>query len=245
MEVTIAKRSVSLFTLIGIIGLLGAVTGFMGTFFLPVATGAFKAPLSIYIHGAFAFAWIIIFLTQTLLIRSLKFRTHILLGTFGIFVAIGTAATMIPAGIFATNKELAKGMGDFSYAQITGTLTSSLLFLTLVMLAVLNRKRPDVHKRFMLLATILVLWPAWFRFRHFFPGVPRPDIWFGLVLSDSLILFSWIYEKKVRGRIHPVLLYGGLALIIENTLEIILFESSLWQYLGKAIYTAGTNAGIT
>lgn len=48
------------------------------------------------------------------------------------------------------------------------------MFTGLVAAGLINRRRPEVHKRLMLLATLLILWPAWFRFRHFFPGVPRP-----------------------------------------------------------------------
>ncbi|WP_299390569.1 hypothetical protein [uncultured Gelidibacter sp.] len=150
--------------------------------------------------------------------------------------AFGTAITMVPVGIFATEKELAQGFGDFAYLNTIGTITSGFIFLVLVLLGVLNRERPQVHKRFMLLATILVLWPAWFRFRHYFPQVPRPDIWFGVVLSDSLILLAWILDKKQNGRIHPVLLYGGILIIIENVVEILLFDTELWRETGKLIY---------
>ena len=235
--VSIAKPKVSLFLLIGIIGLFGAFTGFMGTFFIPVSAGSFKAPFLIYFHGAFAFSWIILFVTQTFLIRYRNYKTHILLGSIGVLIAIGTALTMVPAGMFATSKDLAKGMGDMAYAQTAGSCSSAALFLTLVFLAVINRMNPDFHKRFMLLATIVVLWPAWFRFRHYFPFVPRPDIWFGVVLSDSLIILAWVLDKRANGKIHPVLFYGGIAIIIENIIEIMLFETAFWQSIGKAIYS--------
>lgn len=178
---------------------------------------------------------------QASFIHYKNYKTHIVTGFIGICIAIGTAVTMIPAGVFATDKELAKGAGSIAYAQMTGTCASATLFLFLVAIAIFYRMKPKVHKRFMLLATIVVLWPAWFRFRHYFPEVPRPDIWFGVVLSDSLIILAWIFDKKVNGRIHPVLLYGGLAIIVENVVEIMLFETSLWHELGKTIYAFASN----
>ncbi len=228
----------SFFVYIGLIGLFGAFTGFMGTFFLPISKRTFTAPFIIYLHGAFAFGWIILFVTQTFLIHYKNNKAHITLGFLGIGIALGAGLTMVPAGIYATDKDLAKGFGDFSYVQTTGSCTSALLFLILVLLGLFYRANGKVHKRFMLLATILVLWPAWFRFRHYFPSVPRPDIWFGIVLSDGLIILSWILDKKVNGKIHPVLLYGGLAIIVENVIEVYLFESTVWQEIGKAIYFA-------
>ena len=236
MESVASRNRISLFLVIGVIGFSGAFFGFLGTFFIPVANGSFNAPFVIYVHGAFAFSWIILFVLQTFFVHFKNYKTHVMLGSLGIVVALGTAITMIPAGVFAVDKELTKGGGDLSYAQITGTCTSAVIFLILVGLGYLYKAKSKVHKRFMLLATILVLWPAWFRFRHYFPSVPRPDIWFGVVLSDSLIIIAWILDKRINGQIHPVLLYGGIAIIIENVLEIILFESILWRQIGKAIY---------
>ena len=232
----------SFFLIIGLIGLFGAFTGFMSTFFVPVSAGTFRAPFVIYLHGAFAFTWIMLFVSQTFFIHFKNYKTHIVFGILGACVALGTAITMVPAGMFATSKELANGNGDISYAQVMGTCTSAILFLTLVTLALLNRNRPMVHKRFMLLATILVLWPAWFRFRHYFPSVPRPDIWFGVVLSDSLIILAWILDKKANGKVHPVLLYGGLFIILENITEILLFNTITWYQWGKLIYNTLSNA---
>jgi hypothetical protein len=239
MEFRLFKQSSpSFFIIIGLIGLFGALTGFMSTFFIPLSKGSFQAPFVIYLHGFFAFSWVILFVAQATLIRYRKYQTHIFLGLLGVAIALGAAITMIPAGIFATGKELAGGAGDIAYASTVGSLSSAILFLSLVSLAVFYRKRPDYHKRFMLLATILVLWPAWFRFRHYFPNVPRPDIWFGLVLSDSLIILAWIFDRRLNGRIHPVLLFGGIAIIAENIAEIILFDKPIWQSMGKLIYHA-------
>jgi hypothetical protein len=110
------------------------------------------------------------------------------------------------------------------------------MFFCLVLAGVLKRNVPEAHKRLMLLATIVVLWPAWFRFRHYFPTVPRPDIWFALVLADSLIIISWIWDKCKNGNIHPVLKYMGLFIILEQSFEVIVYDSSLWRQTAKWIF---------
>lgn len=110
------------------------------------------------------------------------------------------------------------------------------MFFCLVLASILKRNVPDAHKRLMLLATIVVLWPAWFRFRHYFPAVPRPEIWFALVLADSLIIISWIWDKCKNGKVHPVLKYVGLFIILEQTFEVVAYDSSLWRQTAKWIY---------
>ena len=188
------------------------------------------------IHGAFAFAWIILFLTQSMLIHYGRYRVHTVIGIFGFFIATGVSVTMVLVGRYVVARDLAT-LGDFAYSSFPGTITSSIMFFTLVLLGVLNRKRStNAHKRFMLLATIVVLWPAWFRFRHYFPEVPRPDIWFALVLADSLILIAWLWDKIKNGSIHPVLLWGGLFIIVEQTFEVFSFDSPAWRSIASWLF---------
>jgi hypothetical protein len=143
---------------------------------------------------------------------------------------------MLPTGLFQVNWDLSKGMGDTAVSQIVGILTTALMFAILVGSGFVYRKKPNIHKRLLLLATIVLLWPAWFRFRHYFPSVPRPDIWFAVVLADSLIIFSWVADKFTYGKIHPVLFYGGLLIIAEHTFEVLMFDSGPWRLVAKTIY---------
>jgi len=220
---TVYNKKPSFFFYIAIVGILAVLIGFARTFILPVAAGSFKAPPIIHIHGAFAFSWICLFMLQVLLIHTRNYKVHIRLGVLGLIIATGVSVTMVPAG-------------ESAYSTIIGVLTSGAIFLALVIAGMLTRRRPQTHKRLMLLATIVVLWPAWFRFRHYFPSVPRPDIWFALVLADSLIIIAWIRDKARTGRIHPVLGWVGLGIIVEQTAEVIFFDHAVWRTVAKGLY---------
>lgn len=220
-----------------IVGLLAVVIGFAKTFFIPVANGSFDAPVSIHVHGAFAFAWVILFVIQTSLIHFNNYRLHQFLGVLGLLIAAGITVTMVPAGIFVVHRELSQGLGNTAYSGLLGVVTSGLLFFALVVVGIINRNKPDYHKRLMLLATIVVLWPAWFRFRHYFPSVPRPDIWFALVLADSLIVIAWIWDKLKNGHVHPVLKFVGAFVIIEQCFEVIMFDTPKYQIVAKWLYS--------
>ena len=114
----------------------------------------------------------------------------------GIFIVAGTLITMVPVGIFTVDKALHAGDGESAYSPIVGVCTTGLLFLFLFVGGMIYRSKPQIHKRLMLLATLVLLWPAWFRFRYFFPSVPRPDVWFAVVLADSFIVIS-VYLGQV------------------------------------------------
>jgi hypothetical protein len=233
----IQRQKPSFFFCIAIMGLLVVLIGFAKTFIIPMVHKEFEAPLSIHIHGVFAFAWIILFLIQTSLIHYHKYSIHQYLGFLGIFISAGVMVTMIPAGLYVVNRDLSHGVGETSYSSLVGVLTSGILFFSLVISGILNRRSPETHKRLMVLSIIVVLWPAWFRFRHYFPSIPRPDIWFALVLADSMIVIAWIWDRLRNGRIHPVLLYAGLFIILEQTFEVLAFDSPAWQATAKWIYT--------
>lgn len=158
------------------------------------------------------------------------------MGILGLLIASGVAITIIPVGLYAVEKELKLGLGETAVSGIVGNGTSALLFISLVLGGLYYRNKPEVHKRLLLLSTIVILWPAWFRFRHYFPSIERPDIWFAVVLADSLIVISFIWDKMSIGRIHPTLLIIGLAIIIEHSLEVIMFDSELWRMIAHYMY---------
>lgn len=235
-ERTRKPKTISYFLIFSWIGISAVVIGFAKTYTIPVSKGIFKAPAIIHVHGNFAFAWVLLFMIQASLIHFHRYKIHRRIGIIGLLIAMGVAITMIPAGIFAVEKELSRGTGDVAYSTLPGVITSGLVFLTLVVLGIMFRDRPDYHKRFMLLATIVVLWPAWFRFRHYFPSIPRPDIWFAVVLADSLIIIAWIIERIRYGKIHPLLKYAGAFIILEHCFEVIAFDSMAWQATGRWLY---------
>ena len=231
---TAKKSGLSYFMLMGIIGFLAVLIGFGKT--LPVTLRNLKTPQIIYIHAGFAFAWLCLFFIQATLIRLNNFPLHRILGFFGFFIAAGASITMLPAGVFQVQTDLNNGATDTAYSAILGVTTTSMIFLSLVTAAILNRKKSEVHKRLMLLATILVIWPAWFRFRHYFPSVPRPDIWFALVLPNLFIVIAWIWDKYKNGRIHPVLAWVGAFMIAEQTFETIVYDNGIWRAFAKWLF---------
>ena len=213
-----------------------ALTGFAGTFIAPLGQGRFEAPPIVFIHGGLFFTWVLLFVVQPSLIGRGAYGLHKALGVFGLCLAVAMAASGLGVGVWATTRDLAAGIGDVAVSTLVGTCTAMGLFLGLVIAGVAFRHRPETHKRLMLLATIAVLWPAWFRFRHYFPGVPHPEIVFAVVMADSLILICMLRDRLELGRIHPVYLWVGSFIIAEHVLEAALFDSPPWRLVAYGLY---------
>lgn len=62
------------FVWIGVSGILVALVGFTKTFFIPLFSGAFAAPLLIYVHGALLFGWVFFFAIQSILVHRRDVR---------------------------------------------------------------------------------------------------------------------------------------------------------------------------
>lgn len=226
------------FVTMAVVALAVALTGFATTFFIPVAAGRFHAPAIVYMHGLFAFTWIALFIAQPMMIRTDRFPVHVILGSIGTAVAVAVALTGVAVGLYATKRDLAAGQGEVAISGLLGNITSMGMFLALVAAGILNRSRPDAHKRLMLLATLVLIWPAWFRFRHYFPQVPRPDIWFAVVAADSMIVLAMLRDRLVLGNVHPILLWTGLAIIAEHAFEVITFDTTAWRALAHQVFDA-------
>jgi uncharacterized membrane protein YozB (DUF420 family) len=215
-----------------------ALAGFSTTYLLPMAGARFDGPVVAHIHGALFFGWIALMVVQTTLIRRGDIRLHRAIGMVALPLALAMAISGVAIGVHATRRDVAAGGGDFAISSLLGTVTAMTMFAAYVCIGITVRKRPDWHKRMMLLATIAVLWPAWFRFRHFMPWVPRPEIWLALVAADAAIPIAMLRDRLAFGRVHPAYWIFGVGLIAEQTLEVLLFDTHGWRMVAGVIYSA-------
>lgn len=219
-----------------LVALAAVCIGFSTTYALPMARRVFAAPAIVHLHGALCLLWVLLFGAQAILVRAGRSRLHRKLGLLGLPVAIGILVSGLGTAWWATDRDL--GTLDIAPTTMIGTLTSLTIFTAFVMAGVAMRNRPDWHKRLMMLATIVVLWPAYFRFRHLMPWVPRPDIWLALVLADLPILVAALRDRLVYGRVHKVWAIFGTLLVLEQAFEVMVFETEVWRSAGHVVYRA-------
>ena len=217
-----------------------AVLGFLPTYFMPMVQSRFEAPPIIHIHGMIMFAWMTLFFVQTALVSRGGTLAHRTWGMLGVAIATAMGFSVI-AVINARVAQLepmglAQGELVFSWVQVSGVL----MFETLFVLAIVNLKKSELHKRLMVLATISLLdapiarWFAVFLAPPHVMGVPDPappvfvDLVPGLI-GDLLIVAAMIFDWRTRGRPHPVYLIGGAAILVVQLTRLPISEMALWQ----------------
>lgn len=236
---TTAPRPKSTFFLWMAVGfLVVAVTGFSTTLFIPLARGTFSAPVVIRVHGALLFAWLGLFLVQSLLVQRRQVAVHRRLGWFGAALAAAIVLIGIPVSLFVTHRDLASGGGNVALGQFVNLLIEMLLFGSLVLAAILSRRDRETHKRLLLLTNISILGPAWLRFRHFMPQVPNPLVTFSLV-ADAVLLIAIAHDLISRRRVHNTYLFAGGAMVATHMAELFASETPLW--LATARFLLGSH----
>lgn len=225
LHASAARTRSRFFLYFAVLALTAAMVGFFTTFTRPVWRGEFHGPALAFVHGAFVLSWLLLFLSQTLHVQIGRTARHRVLGWIGLAVVPGVVLTTMAMGVHAMRRDLAAGGGEIATSSLVGNFTTPLIFAGLFACAVAWRRQPDFHKRAMFLATAAILWPAFFRFRHYFPAVDRPDIWFGFVLPQLPILAAMLHDRWTLGRVHVVYWTLGVAVIAEAATETLMFDS--------------------
>lgn len=213
-----------------------AFGGFIPTYWAKVASGTFAGAPVLHVHGLFFFTWTLFFLIQTSLVASGRTLDHRTWGVAGVAIATGMAFTVVLAAINSMKVADAIGMGDAARRFSIVSLSALALFVGLFVAAIVNVKRPEVHKRLMVLAMIPPMQAAMARpFQVLFspPGAVGPPPVFvsippGLTV-DLLIVAAIIYDWRTRGRPHPVYLIGLPVILVQQLMTVPIGGSATWM----------------
>lgn len=219
----------------GLFGLLVVAFGFGWTYAVPMVRRTFSAPWFVHVHGASAFAWILIFIGQAALVKTRRTPLHRWFGQAALPLALLVWASGIATAVWAARRDISE-QGTIATSALAGTATGLSIYLALVVAAIVARRRADWHKRLVMLATIQVLWPAFFRLRHWLPAVPNPEIWFALVLAYSPILWAALRDRSKCGKVHPVWLLIAPLIVLEQSLEVAFFDQGAQRAFGQWLY---------
>lgn len=213
-----------------------AFVGFAPTYWLPLATGSFRAPPVMHLHGLLFFAWSLFFVYQASLAASGRYVKHRRTGMIG--VAFATA--MLVFGVLAAVRQMhaaaALQLADAGKAFAIVPLGGIFFFAVTFVLAIWYAARRDWHQRLMLLAAIAILdapvarWFITFLAPAGPPGPPPVEVTVPPALVAYLLLvIAMIYDWRTRGRPHKVYVVGGIALLLLKFGQIPVSKTAAWQ----------------
>jgi hypothetical protein len=155
------------------------------------------------IHGVLMMAWMLLSVVQPLLVATGRKRVHMMLGKFAMTLAVGIVVVGYLIAIGSTKgtpPDLVR-FGLAPKAFLTVPLSGVLTFALFVTVGVLNRRRPEIHRPIMWLASLAVVAAALGRI------APLTDWYAGTWLEYCFSAFV------------SMLLLGALLLAVKCALE--------------------------
>jgi hypothetical protein len=199
--------------------------GFAPTYYLrPYFNTAPLMPL-LHLHGVVFTSWLVLFLIQTTLVAAHRTDIHRRLGILGgviaaLMIVIGATTAVIRANQGATP---VPGVSPLSFLVVP--LGDMLVFGILVGAGFYYRRRADVHKRLMLLATVSILAAAIARL-PFAIMQAGPPAFFGF--TDLFVLACVIYDLITLKRVHRTTALASLLIIASQPLRLMLAGTQTW-----------------
>lgn len=225
-----------------------AVIGFAPTYWIPLLRGSLVAPPITHLHALCFYGWTLLLLRQTWLVGSGELGRHRELGVAGVALATAMLFVGLNAAATAVRHAEAAGAGEAARPFAIVSVTAIGLFAVLVAIALLNVRKPEVHKRLMLVATASILQAAvgrWFLLL-FAPPLPpgampgsHPPPVFVTVLPglavDLLIVAGMVHDRRTIGRVHRVYWIAGAAVLAVQVLRVPISQTHAWTQVVGAL----------
>ncbi|MFN2494007.1 MAG: hypothetical protein ABR501_14115 [Pyrinomonadaceae bacterium] len=220
------RRERLFFTGMSVAFAITVFAGFSRTYFLRSYFDPRPLIPLLHLHGIVFTSWLALFIVQTTLVAANRTRVHRRLGIAGgviatLMVVVGTTTAIIRA------KVVEAPVGAISpLVFLTIPLGDMLVFAIIVWAAFYYRRRPEAHKRLMLLATITILPAAVARLPFTFIQQFGPIAFFGL--TDLFIVPILVYDVFTRGRPHRATVLGGSLIVISHPLRLLIGNTNAW-----------------
>ena len=192
---------------------------------------AIPRPRILWVHAAAFASWVMFFLFQSILVRTRRVKWHRFFGWFGAVLGAGMVplgvATAIVMGRFDTYQLHQPGAEPFFIIPVFDMAA----FGTLLALAIAWRKKPELHRRLLFIATCALLDAAFARFDFLF------DHSLFLFCPDLVIGLGVVRDFLVNRRIHRVYLIALPVLIAAQALVVLIWrsEAAWWVRIAHAI----------
>ncbi len=188
-----------------------------------------ERPWVIHLHAVIFSGWMVLLLTQVLLIFGRRTDLHRRLGRVGIGYGVGVLVLGLIATVVAPLSRVATG--EWTLDRAAGFLIlpigDMILFGGLFAAGIAARRQPEVHKRYMLLATIALMFAPAARLSEQNP-VLLLAIWLfplALAMADDL----W-----TRRAIHRTYVIGLVVMLVAFT-RVFAMESAAWLKVGRSV----------
>lgn len=203
------------------------IVGFFRTFYGRPLFHLPPLPSLYVLHGIVFTSWLALFVVQTRLIAVRRIAVHRKLGVAGavlaaIIVVVGVVTALHSAAI-PQPRPLGMSSPQFSIVA----LMSITLFAICIIAALTLRRKPEYHRRLMVLAMISVLGPPVARLVMLF----HAGRYFLVIQTGAaalLVLWCFVNDWRKQHIIHPLYAIGGTVIVLSWPARIAIAQTDVW-----------------
>ncbi len=222
-------RSRAFYVVITLMLMAIVLYGFWASYFGPLVSGGVTKPRVIHAHVAVFSGWMMLMLVQASLVATGRTGLHRRLGSLGavygvLVLVFGLLATFVAPALHVQG-------GAWTLDEAAGFLLLPLvdmaLFAGFFAAAIAYRNRPPIHKRLMLVATVVLIYPAIAR-------LPFESPVTFLLAWLSPLFAAMAFDALSRRRVH-VVYFVGTAVLATAFVRIFFMESEGWLRIGRGL----------
>jgi hypothetical protein len=158
-------------------------------------------PLILYVHALVSSGWLFLFVVQSALVRTRNVRLHRRLGVWGLALGAAVSVVGLDTVYVMRWRDIESGGGEAAVAFLSIPLDSLIGFAIPFLMGAWWRKKPEIHRRLMLLATCTLTFAALAR-------VPALGDSGAPVITDTLMIAAAAADWLGTRRVHPVYAIG-------------------------------------
>lgn len=205
-----------------------AFVGFWRTYFGPLLAGHAEALPLVHFHVVVYVGWLALFVAQAAFAAVGRVDLHMKLGRFGIGYGVFVIAVGLLVGFGMFVVRVRAGAAAEATGRLFGPIVDMLIFAPLFAASIYYRRKPELHKRLMILATTTLLVAAVSRMRTFMPSLV-----FVQVVWSAPILLAMVYDYAKRKIVHPIYVFGLVLLVLESqAVRSVVRASDPWRRFG-------------
>lgn len=235
------KARGSFYTRVAVGIFLIVFAGFARTYYLKALFGTRALPLLLHLHGLIFTLWFALFFIQVRLVARHRVDLHRRLGISGAVLAPLASCVAMAVAFHAGRRNYVANPASLMLLRRPLALDfgSSLTFTLFAAAALYFRRRGDIHKRLMVLASCGLLLPPVGRLLELIPlrFLHAGGLWEMVGFTEITPVVCILYDTVKHRRLHPAFAWGGLALLSSLPVFMVIGSTSGWLNFMKWLFS--------
>jgi hypothetical protein len=211
---------------VGLLAIATAFAGFWPKYFGPLFGGTLATPRIIHVHAAVFVGWLVIVLVQAWFAATGRLSWHRRFGEYAMYWGLVVVVVGLATAFAMFGQRIAAGNVREANIRLFVPLTDLAVFIPFFTAAWVWKRRPELHKRLIIVATTILLIAAVHRIR--FLGGPPPPLPQLLAVWLAPIYIGMTHDLVKHRMVHWVYLLGLAAVLFLKFGRVGMARSQAW-----------------